>query len=55
MQQSLREVVLYDGTKIIGDYAFAGSGLETIKLPSSIENISDGAFSDCRSEITNIK
>lgn len=46
---SLREVVLYDGTKIIGDYAFAGSGLETIKLPSSIENISDGAFSDCRS------
>ncbi len=33
--------------KIIGDGAFAGSGLESIVLPSSVEEIGSGAFYSC--------
>lgn len=44
---SLEEVILIDGTKNIGERAFASSKLKKITLPKSLENIGRSAFFGC--------
>lgn len=41
---SLDKVVIPDGTKAIGAYAFADSTLLTIQIPASVKSIGKGAF-----------
>ena len=41
--------IVPEGVTTIGDYAFAGLGLKSIKLSSTIENIGDYAFQFCTS------
>ena len=41
---NLKQVTLADGLTTIGAYAFLGSGITTIDLPSSIRTINDSAF-----------
>lgn|GEM_PF-6905089 len=44
----LKKVVVEEGIRIIGEYAFANqSMLESVVLPDSITSIGKGAFSDC--------
>jgi hypothetical protein len=40
--------------KEIGDYDFCGSGIKTIRIPSSVENIGESCFRVCKflSEVT---
>ncbi len=43
------ELVLSEGTEIIGKYAFyEAGGFETIRIPSSVRVIEEGAFTACR-------
>lgn len=43
-------VVVPEGTKAIGGYAFSGcEGITSVKLPESVERIEAGAFSGCTS------
>ena len=42
---NLTELVLPEGVKDIGDYAFGGSGISTITLPESLENVTENCFS----------
>lgn len=44
---SLGEVLLPEGLKRIGAYAFSGSSVTRLYLPASLENIDETAFSDC--------
>jgi len=46
--ESLREVVLNEGLKMIGDRAFAHClSLESLIIPSTVIKIGDGAFMNC--------
>ena len=46
--KSVREVVIPDGVKSIGEQAFCGcSALVDIKIPDSVEFIGDLAFGYC--------
>ena len=46
----VKEYILGDNVKSIGDYAFYGcNGLTAITIPSSITDIGEGAFSGCSS------
>ena len=51
---SLKNVTLVTSTKNIGTEAFRNSGITNIKLPSSVGNISGGAFSFC-SNLQNVE
>lgn len=44
----LKEISLPNSIKTIGYYAFEGSGIQSIKLPSKLETISERAFGDCK-------
>ena len=44
---SIGEVIVREGTEIIGDYAFAGSSLSSIHLPSTLHSIGVDAFDGC--------
>ena len=47
---NLREVVLNDGLRVIGKYAFYGcTALQTIAIPSTVTKIGSNAFSHCTS------
>lgn len=54
--QSLDSTVLPQGTEIISDYAFYGSGLKSITLPESLNYIGNMAFAECSTldEINNL-
>ena len=45
---SLKGIVLYEGLKKIGAQAFQGAPLERITIPSTIEQIDDFAFGQCK-------
>ena len=45
---SLREIVLPEGTVSVGARAFARSGLQRAYLPRSLESIADDAFEGCQ-------
>ncbi|MBQ8291547.1 MAG: leucine-rich repeat protein [Clostridia bacterium] len=48
-EYAVREFVLAEGTKTIGDYAFASNwAMEKITIPDSVTEIGTGAFYDCR-------
>ncbi len=48
----LKSVVLEDGVKAVGENAFAGcDGLETVKLPETLEKINSDAFASGLNEI----
>lgn len=47
--RDLKEVVLPEGLKEIDDFAFAGSGLERIAIPGSVEDIKPTIFNSCDS------
>ena len=46
-EPGVTEVVVPDGIKIIGEFAFSCSGLVSITLPNSITDIDEGAFQNC--------
>ena len=46
---SLTDLNLTSKVTSIGEKAFAGSGLESISIPTNIDTISDRAFADCTS------
>ena len=48
---NLKYVQIPNGLKTIGEYAFYGSGLKSIKIPQSIERIDTRAFGDGLEEI----
>ena len=39
---------LNEGLEVIGDYGFFDSGLEDLKLPSTVRVVGENAFRDCR-------
>lgn len=45
----LQEVIFPDTLKVIGEYAFAETGLKKIVLPPNLESLWDGAFMSCES------
>jgi hypothetical protein len=47
--ENLVAIDIASGTLDIGDYAFSATGLAEVKLPSSITEINNGAFSNCYS------
>ena len=44
---ALEEIALPEGLKSIGTSAFAGSGLKTVTIPSTVESIGHRAFAEC--------
>jgi hypothetical protein len=46
--QNLEEVIVPDTVTILGQYAFAGSSVRTVTLPSSLRIVEEGALSSCR-------
>ena len=46
-RKQLIEVILNDGLKEIGDYAFNGCALQSINIPSTVTNIGMNSFSSC--------
>ncbi len=43
----LKEISLPDGLTEIADNAFAGTSLQTVRIPASVKRIGIGAFADC--------
>jgi hypothetical protein len=48
--ESLCAIVFESNSELkrIGDYAFSGSGIKSIRIPSSVENIGEKCFFDCK-------
>ena len=46
--EALESVALPDSVKVLGDFAFSHSGLETFRAPSSLESIEEKAFYYCK-------
>jgi len=46
--KNLKKVTIPEGVKIIEDEAFRGSGIQSVKLPSSLRTIGPNAFCDCK-------
>lgn len=46
--RSLKQVVIPNGTRVIGSCWFFGSGIESVEIPESVQEIGDCAFCDCR-------
>ena len=46
-QKSLKEVIFEGDVTYIGEQSFAGSGIEKITLPASLENVRSNAFRSC--------
>ena len=44
----LRRVVLSEGLEALGDGAFYGSGLESVRIPSTLRRVEERAFMECR-------
>ena len=44
----MRNIIVPAGIKEIGAYWFWGSGIESVQVPASVENIGEGAFYRCR-------
>lgn len=51
-RSNLKSIELKEGLKSIGKDAFQGTGLTTIKIPSTVTSIGDGAFQSCQSLTT---
>lgn len=45
---SLKNITLPSGIRSIGSYAFFGTALQSLEIPSSVEEIEKAAFSNCR-------
>lgn len=45
--KKIKEVVLSDGLKIIGEKAFENCDIPNIEIPASVEYIADHAFLKC--------
>ncbi len=45
----LKSIIIGYGFKSIGDYAFAGSGVENVTIPDSVISIGEAAFATCHS------
>jgi len=45
--RTLESVIIPQGVKYLGEYAFLNSGLKRVVLPAGLEEISYGAFKDC--------
>ena len=43
----MKEIVVPDGTKKIGNYWFQGSGIESVEVPKSVREIGVDAFYKC--------
>ena len=43
----MESVIIPQGVKYLGEYAFLNSGLKRVVLPAGLEEISYGAFKDC--------
>ena len=43
----IKEPVLHENLKVIGRYAFSGSGIKYLQIPSTVTNIHSNAFYDC--------
>ena len=46
---SVKTIILPEGIKSIGEYAFYESSIESVEIPSTVESIGAGAFASCRS------
>ena len=46
-KNDLKDVVLGEGIKTIGQYAFSGSSLTYVQLPTTLQSINYNAFSSC--------
>ena len=44
----IKEVIIPNSVKVIGDWAFSSSSIEKVIIPSSVEKIGEYAFSGCR-------
>ena len=44
----LTEITLNEGITFIGDYAFSGTSVETLRLPDSVTEIGNSAFAGCQ-------
>ena len=40
--------IIQDGIKQIGDYAFFGTSIESIRIPGTVNSIGKGAFANCK-------
>lgn len=47
--KNLKKITLHEGTEIIGDYAFDGTSISSINLPSTVKEIGEHAFQNCTS------
>ena len=47
VNSSIQHLIIEEGVESIGDYAFEGSSLKTISLPSSLRTIGHSAFKSC--------
>ncbi|WP_203282123.1 leucine-rich repeat domain-containing protein [Metamycoplasma hominis] len=45
--RNLKEIVLNEGLKKIGDWAFSGTNIKSITIPGSVKEIGDSAFFGC--------
>lgn len=46
---NLKSITLNDGLAAIGQYAFCGSGIESVTIPASVTSVGSSAFQECPS------